>query len=212
MAAIPSHALPSGRCRRRRRRPMVVVLGLAATATALTTTPPNLALARTTRVARVGVLSPATTRLGACGGAVATAAELEALVPPELDLYLAHPDMLAKVVAEARCDSATAEYTRLKFEPRPYSAAEPRGVPASYERYLDDDRYIVVNVPPVVMFKAKCFKPSKLCAVYELHGGRRSAEVAYRPASTVGEDARGSPIGAAGFDLGTDDEFEGQIV
>jgi hypothetical protein len=40
-------------------------------------------------------------------------------------------------------------------------------MPAEYEQYLDDPTYAIINVPPNFMFKAKIFKPSRLCAIYK---------------------------------------------
>lgn len=31
-------------------------------------------------------------------------------------------------------------------------------------------QYGIANIPPVVMFNAKIFKPSRLCAVYKVEG------------------------------------------
>ena len=42
-----------------------------------------------------------------------------------------------------------------------------QGMPAEYEQYLEDPNYAIINVPPNFMFKAKIFKPSRLCAVYK---------------------------------------------
>ena len=58
------------------------------------------------------------------------------------------------------------EFTELLFQPVPYSAATPKGMPAEFEKYHESDEYIIINVPPNFMFKAKIFKPSRLCAVY----------------------------------------------
>ena len=60
------------------------------------------------------------------------------------------------------------EFTELLFQPVPYSAATPKGMPAEFEKYHESDEYIIINVPPNFMFKAKIFKPSRLCAVYRI--------------------------------------------
>lgn len=44
------------------------------------------------------------------------------------------------------------------------------GMPKKYEWYLENPRYTIINVPPTFMFKAKCFKPSRLCAVFRRLG------------------------------------------
>ena len=58
------------------------------------------------------------------------------------------------------------EFTELLFQPVPYSAATPKGMPAEFEQYHESDDYVIINVPPSFMFKAKIFKPSRLCAIY----------------------------------------------
>ena len=60
------------------------------------------------------------------------------------------------------------EFTELLFQPVPYSAATPKGMPAEFEKYHESDEYIIINVPPNFMFKAKVFQPSRLCAVYRI--------------------------------------------
>lgn len=42
-----------------------------------------------------------------------------------------------------------------------------QGMPAEYEQFLEDPKYAIINVPPNFMFKAKIFKPSRLCAIYK---------------------------------------------
>ncbi len=58
------------------------------------------------------------------------------------------------------------EFTEFLFQPVPYSAATPKGMPAEFEKFHGSPDYAIVNVPPNFMFKAKVFKPSRLCAVY----------------------------------------------
>ena len=40
------------------------------------------------------------------------------------------------------------------------------GMPKEMEVYYNDPDYAIINVPPLVMFNAKCFKPPRLCAVF----------------------------------------------
>lgn len=40
-------------------------------------------------------------------------------------------------------------------------------MPADVEPYASDGQYMLINIPPKVMFDARCFKPSRLCAVYK---------------------------------------------
>jgi hypothetical protein len=60
------------------------------------------------------------------------------------------------------------EFTELLFQPVPYSAQTPKGMPAEFESYYESKDHAIVNVPPNFMFKAKVFSPSRLCAVYRL--------------------------------------------
>jgi hypothetical protein len=63
------------------------------------------------------------------------------------------------------------EFTELLFQPVPYSAQTPKGMPSEFEPYHESNDHAIVNVPPNFMFKAKVFNPSRLCAVYRLLGG-----------------------------------------
>lgn len=65
----------------------------------------------------------------------------------------------------AQIDCKSIEFTHLLFQPVPYSTATPKGMPAEFEQYHNDE-YIIINVPPNFMFQAKIFKPSRLCAIY----------------------------------------------
>jgi hypothetical protein len=60
------------------------------------------------------------------------------------------------------------EFTELLFQPVPYSTATPKGMPAEFEQYHNSEDYIIINVPPNFMFKAKIFNPSRLCAIYSV--------------------------------------------
>jgi hypothetical protein len=60
------------------------------------------------------------------------------------------------------------EFTELLFQPIPYSKNTPKGMPVEFEAYHNSDDYAIVNVPPNFMFKAKIFKPSRLCAIYKI--------------------------------------------
>lgn len=62
---------------------------------------------------------------------------------------------------------ARVEFTQLLFQPVPYSQNTPKGMPREFESYHDCDDYAIVNVPPNFMVKAKIFKPSRLCAIYQ---------------------------------------------
>lgn len=73
-----------------------------------------------------------------------------------------------------QANAMSAEFTGLLFQPVPYSTETPHGMPKEMEVYYNDPDYAIINVPPLVMFNAKCFKPPRLCAVFRLYG--REAE------------------------------------
>ena len=60
------------------------------------------------------------------------------------------------------------EFTKILFQPVPYSTATPKGMPKEVEIYHNSPEYIIINVPPNFMFTAKIFKPSRLCAIYKI--------------------------------------------
>jgi len=59
------------------------------------------------------------------------------------------------------------EFTGELFQPVPWSITTKHGMPQEFEKYLDRNKYAIINVPPNFMFKAKIFSPSRLCAVYK---------------------------------------------
>ena len=65
-----------------------------------------------------------------------------------------------------QCQDSRVEFTELLFQPVPYSTATPKGMPTEFEPYHNSEDYVIINVPPNFMFKAKIFKPSRLCAIY----------------------------------------------
>lgn len=71
---------------------------------------------------------------------------------------------LNQIAAQGQCQKI--EFTELLFQPVPYSTATPKGMPAEFEPYHASDDYIIINVPPNFMFKAKIMSPSRLCAIY----------------------------------------------
>lgn len=72
------------------------------------------------------------------------------------------------VAQEAQLPEGVAvEFTGMVFQPVPWSPTTRHGMPAQYEQYHADKDYVFINVPPQIMFKAKCFKPSRLCAIYK---------------------------------------------
>lgn len=77
--------------------------------------------------------------------------------------FLKGEAFLQQITQQMQCDI---EFTELLFQPVPYSTATPKGMPAEFERYHSSDDHVIINVPPNFMFKAKIFKPSRLCAIY----------------------------------------------
>jgi hypothetical protein len=77
---------------------------------------------------------------------------------------LTNESFLKQVCQQSKCEKV--EFTELLFQPVPYSNATPKGMPAEFEKYHDSVDYVILNVPPNFMFKAKIFKPSRLCAIY----------------------------------------------
>jgi hypothetical protein len=43
-------------------------------------------------------------------------------------------------------------------------------MPREFEDFHLNPSYAICNVPPTVMFKAKIFKPPRLCAVFTIEG------------------------------------------
>ncbi|KAI5078545.1 hypothetical protein GOP47_0006216 [Adiantum capillus-veneris] len=59
------------------------------------------------------------------------------------------------------------EFTGELFQPVPWSVTTRHGMPQEFEKYFNHPEYAIVNVPPNFMFKAKIFRPSRLCAVFK---------------------------------------------
>ncbi len=70
-----------------------------------------------------------------------------------------------QVAGQVQCKSV--EFTELIFQPVPYTTSTPKGMPVEFEQYHESDDYVIINVPPNFMFKAKIFNPSRLCAIYQ---------------------------------------------
>lgn len=77
---------------------------------------------------------------------------------------LTSESFLHQVAGQIKCQ--TVEFTELLFQPIPYTTTTPKGMPAEFEQYHNSQDYIIINVPPNFMFKAKIFNPSRLCAIY----------------------------------------------
>lgn len=75
-----------------------------------------------------------------------------------------------QVLQECKLDWEGAEYTGMLFQPVPWSLNTPKGMAKEFEQYLASPDYAIVNIPPNYMFKAKVFKPSRLCAIFKRVG------------------------------------------
>ncbi|MEY3869518.1 MAG: hypothetical protein RLZZ338_3409 [Cyanobacteriota bacterium] len=84
----------------------------------------------------------------------------------ELFALLTNPAFLEQLKEQVKADMV--EFTELLFQPVPYCTATPKGMPTEFEPYHNSPDYIIINVPPNFMFKAKIFKPSRLCAIYRI--------------------------------------------
>jgi hypothetical protein len=79
---------------------------------------------------------------------------------------LLESDTFRRQVAE-RLGCVGVEFTQELFQPVPYSLNTPKGMPPEFESYYNNPEvYGIINVPPNFMFKAKIFKPSRLCCIY----------------------------------------------
>jgi hypothetical protein len=77
---------------------------------------------------------------------------------------LSNETFLTQVAEQAQCEKV--EFTKLMFQPVPYTTTTPKGMPPEFEQYHESEDYVIINVPPNFMFKAKIFNPSRLCAIY----------------------------------------------
>lgn len=71
---------------------------------------------------------------------------------------------LQQIAENLQCNKV--EFTEYLFQPVPYSAVTPKGMPPEFEKYHESEEYALINIPPNFMFQAKIFKPSRLCAIY----------------------------------------------
>ena len=90
--------------------------------------------------------------------------ELEPDAKENLFQLLTSDAFITQVAGQCQCPQV--EFTELLFQPVPYSTATPKGMPAEFQPYYESSDYAIINVPPNFMFKAKIFKPSRLCAIY----------------------------------------------
>jgi hypothetical protein len=93
---------------------------------------------------------------------------LEPQAKESLFNLLTNEAFLKQVCQQLNCEKV--EFTKLLFQPVPYSLTTPKGMPAEFEKYHESNEYAIINVPPNFMFNAKIFKPSRLCAIYRKIG------------------------------------------
>ena len=93
---------------------------------------------------------------------------LEPEAKETLFALLKNEAFLQQVSQQVKCQQV--EFTELLFQPVPYSTTTPKGMPAEFEQYHESPEHAIINVPPNFMFKAKIFKPSRLCAIYRKIG------------------------------------------
>lgn len=77
---------------------------------------------------------------------------------------LTQAEFLQQIAAAAQVEQV--QFTEMLFQPVPYTQGATKGMPVEYEQYHDSPDYILINVPPPFMFKAKISQPARLCAIY----------------------------------------------
>ncbi|UFP93396.1 hypothetical protein [Gloeobacter morelensis] len=78
---------------------------------------------------------------------------------------LLHGEAFCEQICRA-ADCTSVAFTELLFQPVPYSFETPHGMARAFEPYFHSSDYVLINVPPNFMFKARISHPSRLCAVY----------------------------------------------
>lgn len=89
---------------------------------------------------------------------------LEPAAQADLFQSLTSEKFLQQITSQAQCDAV--KFTEQLFQPVPYSANTPHGMPTSFEQYFKSSDHVIINVPANFMFHAKIMTPSRLCAVY----------------------------------------------
>ena len=94
--------------------------------------------------------------------------ELQADAEAALHKLLSSESFCQQVVKECHLSEASqVKFSGQLFQPVPWSVTTRKGMPAEFEKYSDNPKYTIINIPPNFMFQAKVFKPSRLCAIYE---------------------------------------------
>jgi hypothetical protein len=90
---------------------------------------------------------------------------LEPAAQADLFQSLSSEKFLQQITGQAQCSAV--KFTEQLFQPVPYSASTPHGMPRDFEQYFNSPDYVIINVPANFMFHAKITTPSRLCAVYQ---------------------------------------------
>ena len=94
--------------------------------------------------------------------------ELQPQAEDALDKLLSSEAFCQQVVKECQlAEGSKVKFSGQLFQPVPWSVTTRKGMPAEFEKYSDNPKFTIINIPPNFMFQAKVFKPSRLCAVYE---------------------------------------------
>jgi hypothetical protein len=94
-----------------------------------------------------------------------TSFTLEPAAQQILFQFLTSEKFLQQVAGQAQCPAVS--FTEKLFQPVPYSAHTPHGMPAEFEQYFHAADHVIINIPANFMFQAKIMKPSRLCAIYQ---------------------------------------------
>lgn len=94
--------------------------------------------------------------------------ELQPDAEDALHTLLSSGAFCQQVVKECHlAEGSKVKFSGQLFQPVPWSVTTRKGMPAEFEKYSDNPKYTIINIPPNFMFQAKIFKPSRLCAIYE---------------------------------------------
>lgn len=94
--------------------------------------------------------------------------ELQPEAEDALHKLLSSEAFCRQVVKECQlAEGSRVKFSGQLFQPVPWSVTTRKGMPAEFEKYSDNPKFIIINIPPNFMFQAKVFKPSRLCAIYE---------------------------------------------
>lgn len=93
--------------------------------------------------------------------------ELQPEAEDALHKLLSSEAFCQQVVKECQlAEGSEVKFSGQLFQPVPWSVTTRKGMPAEFEKYSENPKFTIINIPPNFMFQAKVFKPSRLCAVY----------------------------------------------